>query len=374
MLLKGTRIVEVEGIGPGPFAGMTLADHDADVIVVHRKNHTLAPGYPEKSLLDRGKRSIELDLKDPGDVAIFKELVKTCDGLIEGFRPGVMERLGLGPEDCQAVNPRLVFGRLTGWGQTGPLSMAAGHDMNYASLSGAFWYASPAGQPPYAPPTVVGDICGGALYLVIGLLMGIMEARGTGKGRVIDAAIFDGSAHSLNLLMSLAPNGMLQEERGNSMLDGPHWSRCYRTADGLYMSVQCIEPKFYRVFLEHLGLEDDPDLHEQFDREAWPRQQAKLETIFATRTREEWATVFGNSDACTAPVLSPWEASNHPINAARRTWVNAFGMQQAAPAPKVSGSSEWVPTDAPGRGQHTEEILAELDIETQQPARAEDAC
>lgn len=360
MLLKGVRILEVEGIGPGPFAGMTLADHGAEVIVVHRKNGTLAPGYPEKSLLDRGKRSIELDLKNEDDVAIFKDLVKTCDGLIEGFRPGVMERLGIGPQACHAINPRLTFGRLTGWGQTGGRSMAAGHDMNYASLSGALWYASPPGQPPVAPPTIVGDICGGALYLVIGMLMGIMEARQTGKGRVIDAAIVDGSAHSLNLLMSLAPNGMLQEERGESMLDGPPWSRAYRTSDGGYFSVQCIEPKFYNIFLQHLGASGDPQLQEQFDRKAWPRQAAAISAIFATRTRDEWEQIFGESDACAAPVLSPHEAMRHPLNHDRQFWLEAFGMQQAAPAPKISGVGDWTPQPSPQRGQHTQEILSGL--------------
>lgn len=360
MLLKGVRILEVEGIGPGPFAGMTLADHGADVIVVHRKNGTLAPGYPEKSLLDRGKRSIELDLKDAADVAVFKDLVATCDGLIEGFRPGVMERLGLGPEICHAVNPRLTYGRLTGWGQTGSLSMAAGHDMNYASLSGALHYSSPPGQPPFATPTVLGDICGGALYLVIGMLMGIMEARATGRGRVIDAAMVDGSAHSLNLLMSLAPNGMLSDARGESMLDGPPWSRTYRTSDGGYFSVQCIEPKFYRDFLERLGASGDPALQEQFDRGAWPRQQAAIEAIFATRTRDEWARIFDGSDACAAPVLSPREAMRHPINGDRQFWIEAFGMQQAAPAPKISDVGDWTPKPSPDRGQHTAEILSEL--------------
>lgn len=360
MLLKDVRILEVEGIGPGPFAGMTLADHGADVIVVHRKNGTLAPGYPEKSLLDRGKRSIELDLKEADDVAVFKDLVRTCDGLIEGFRPGVMERLGLGPDICHAINPRLTFGRLTGWGQTGSLSMAAGHDLNYASLSGALWYASPPGEPPFSPPTVVGDICGGALYLVIGMLMGIMEARATGKGRVIDAAIVDGSAHSLNLLMSLAPNGMLGEARGESMLDGPHWSRTYRTSDGGYISVQCIEPKFYRVFLERLGASGDPELQEQFDQIAWPRQQAVIAAIFATRTRDEWARIFGTSDACVAPVLNPREAMRHPLNDGRQFWIEAFGMQQAAPAPKISDVGDWTPRPSPDRGQHTAEILSEL--------------
>lgn len=359
-MLEGLRIIEVEGLGPGPFAGMTLADHGADVIVVHRKDAKLAPGYPTKSLLDRNKRSIALDLKHPGDIATFLKLVATADGLIEGFRPGVMERLGIGPANCAAVNPRLVYGRMTGWGQTGALSRTAGHDMNYASLSGALWYASPPGVEPFATPTILGDIGGGALYLVIGMLMGIMRARQTGQGTVVDAAIVDGSAHSLNLLMALAGSGMLSEARGQSLLDGPPWSRSYRCADGGYMSVQCIEPQFYRQFLDILGLADDPEMAGQMDQSFWPRQSAIVEARFLTRSRDDWAAAFAGSDACVAPVLSPHQAARHTINTDRGMWVEAFGMLQAMPAPRFSTHSQTRPVEPPSRGQHTAQVLAEL--------------
>jgi len=359
-MLEGLRIIEVEGLGPGPFAGMTFADHGADVIVVHRKDANLAPGYPTKSLLDRNKRSIALDLKSSEDIAIFMKLVATADALIEGFRPGVMERLGIGPAECMAVNPRLVFGRMTGWGQDGTLSRAAGHDMNYASLSGALWYASPPGIEPFGTPTVLGDIGGGALYLVIGVLIGIMRARDTGVGTVVDAAIVDGSAHSLNLLMALAGGGMLSETRGQSLLDGPPWSRSYRCADGGFMSVQCIEPQFYRQFLDFLGLSDDPEMASQMDRRAWPRQAAILEARFLGRTRDDWEAVFGTSDACVAPVLSPHQAARHQINKDRGIWTEAFGLLQAMPAPRFSDSARRPLSEPPTRGQHTAEIMGEL--------------
>ncbi len=359
-MLTGLRIIEVEGLGPGPFAGMTLADHGAEVIVVHRKDTNLAPGYPTKNLLDRNKRSIALDLKDPEDIKIFLKLVVTADALIEGFRPGVMERLGIGPTECHAVNPRLVFGRMTGWGQEGALSRAAGHDMNYASLSGALWYASPPGVEPYGTPTILGDIAGGALYLVIGLLIGVMRACDTGQGTVVDAAIVDGSAHTLNLLMALAANGMLREERGQSLLDGPPWSRSYRCADGGFMSVQCIEPQFYKLFLTLIGLADDPLMVAQMDRKAWPQQAAIIETRFLTQSRDVWEATFGTSDACVAPVLSPQQAAKHKINDDRGMWTEAFDLQQAMPAPRFSGHTARQPSEPPTRGQHTQEILGEF--------------
>jgi crotonobetainyl-CoA:carnitine CoA-transferase CaiB-like acyl-CoA transferase len=359
-MLEGLRIIEVEGLGPGPFAGMMLADHGADVIVVHRKDAKLAPGYPTKSLLDRNKRSITLDLKDPDDIATFLQLVGTADALIEGFRPGVMERLGIGPAQCQAINPRLVYGRMTGWGQDGHLSRAAGHDMNYASLSGALWYASPPGVEPFATPTILGDIAGGALYLVIGLLMGVMRARSTGQGTVVDAAIVDGSANSLNLLMALAGAGVLREDRGQSLLDGPPWSRSYRCSDGGFMSVQCIEPQFYRVFLDLIGLADHPDMAAQMDRAKWPLQSALVEGRFLTRPRDDWEQIFAGTDACAAPVLSPHQAARHPINADRGMWVEAFGLLQAMPAPRFDQRAPKTPGEPPERGQHSAEILREL--------------
>lgn len=359
-MLDGIRIIEVEGLGPGPFAAMLLADLGADVITVHRKGGAVTPGMPDVNLLNRGKRSIELDLKAGTDIATFMALIAGADGLIEGFRPGVMEKLGIGPDVCHAVNPALVFGRMTGWGQGGPLSHTAGHDLNYISMSGALWYAGVAGDAPVTPPTLVGDIGGGALYLAVGMLAALLRARATGQGTVVDAAICDGSAHMMNLIHSMRPNGGFVNERGQSLLDGPHWSRSYVCADGGHVSVQCLEPKFYALFLELLGLSDDPEFQCQYDRDLWPRLTGRLAGIFAAHRRDHWAALFMGTDACVAPVLSPEEARDHALNAARGMWVTADGILQAAPAPRFAGQGAWSPPPIPARGQHSAEILAEL--------------
>lgn len=359
-MLEGIRIVEIEGLGPGPFAAMLLADLGADVVVVHRKGGSTTPGMPAQAILDRGKRSIELNLKDADDIATLKRLLVKADGLIEGFRPGVMEKLGLGPEDCLAVNPGLVFGRMTGWGQDGPLARASGHDFNYISLSGAAWYAGNVGEPPFPPPSLVGDVGGGAMYLAVGMLAGILNARATGQGTAVDAAIYDGSAHMMNLMMTLRQTGNWQTQRGHSMLDGPHWSRSYRTADGGFVSVQCLEPKFYTLFLGLLGLAEDADFQAQFDRAMWAVLSDRLSAIFMSKARDEWALVFLGTDACVAPILNPDEALAHPLNTARQTWQKVDGALQAAPAPRFSTEPAWAPAAIPVRGQHTDEILAEL--------------
>ncbi|MBE1285701.1 MAG: CoA transferase [Rhodobacteraceae bacterium] len=358
-MLNGIRIIEVEGLGPGPFAAMLLADLGADVITVHRKGGAVTPGMPEKSLLDRGKRSIALDLKDPSDIDTFKALVATADGLIEGFRPGVMEKLGIGPETCQQINPKLVFGRMTGWGQDSPLSHTSGHDLNYISLSGALWYASAPGDVPQTPATLVGDIGGGSMYLAVGILAGILNARDTGQGTVVDAAIYDGSAHMMNLLLSIRQAGNFHPTRGESLLDGPHWSRTYRTADAGFITVQCLEPKFYALFLDLMGLADDPDFQRQFDKGLWPLLTERLAEIFASQPRDHWAALFDGTDACVAPVLTPDEAKGHKMNA-RNTWVEADGILHAAPAPRFQGQPDWTPPESPARGQHDDAIRAEL--------------
>ncbi|KUJ76361.1 CoA-transferase [Ruegeria marisrubri] len=358
-MLHGIRIIEIEGLGPGPFAAMLLADLGADVITVHRKGGAVTPGMPERSLLDRGKRSIALDLKDPQDLETVKQLIATADGLIEGFRPGVMEKLGLGPETCHALNPKLVYGRMTGWGQTGPLAHAAGHDLNYISLSGALWYGSAPGDAPQTPATLVGDIGGGAMYLVTGILAGIINAHSTGQGTVVDAAIYDGSAHMMNLLMSLRQTGNLLETRGRSLLDGPHWSRTYACADGGFVTVQCLEPKFYAIFLEKLSLSGDPEFQQQFNPKLWPELTQRLAAIFAEQPRDHWTRVFLGTDACVAPVLSPEEAKTHEMNDARQTWREIDGTLQAAGAPRFS-TAQWQPKPSPARGENTQEILQEI--------------
>lgn len=367
-MLEGIRIIEIEGLGPGPFAAMWLADMGADVICVHRKGGAVTPGMPESSLLDRGKRSIALDLKDPTDIETLLALVATADGLIEGFRPGVMERLGIGPEICHAVNPALVFGRMTGWGQDSALAQTAGHDLNYISLSGALWYASSPGDAPLTPATLVGDIGGGAMYLVAGMLAGLLRAKTNGTGTVVDAAIYDGSAHMMNLLMSIRQTGGFGETRGQNLLDGPHWSRSYACADGGYMTVQCLEPKFYAQFLALLDLSKDPEFQHQYDKSLWPVLTARLAGLFASKPRAHWAELFDGSDACVAPVLSPDEAQNHPMNA-RGTWLKHEGLLQAAPAPRFSNGPDWQARPSPTRGQDTDHILAEL---TRNKARNKD--
>lgn len=358
-MLNGIRVIEIEGLGPGPFAAMLLADLGADVITIHRRGQPAVPGMPEQSVLDRGKRSIALNLKESADLEIAKRLIASADALIEGFRPGVMEKLGLGPDIFKDSNPRLVYGRMTGWGQDSPLSETAGHDLNYISLSGALWYASGPDQPPQTPATLVGDIGGGAMYLVAGILAGLLNAQRTGQGTVVDAAIYDGSAHMMNLLMSMRQTGNLSETRGQSLLDGPHWSRTYKCADGRFVTVQCLEPKFYAEFLQKLGLSDDPYFQKQYVPALWPELTHRLTEVFATKPRDHWAALFEGSDACVAPVLSPQEAQAHQMNAARQTWVDHDGTFQAAAAPRFS-TAMWQPKPSPQRGEHTEDILDEL--------------
>ena len=357
-MLQGVRVVEIEGLGPGPFAGMMLADLGAEVIVVHRPG-PVPDLTGDPSLLDRGKKSIVLDLKDTEGLAMARRLIATADALIEGFRPGVMERLGLGPEICHADNPKLIYGRMTGWGQTGPRAHTAGHDYNYIATSGALWYTSEPGTPPIAPATLVGDIGGGALYLVAGILAALLNAARTGEGTVVDAAIVDGSAHMMALLMAMRPSGNLDMNRGQSLLDGPHWSRCYTCADGGFLSVQCLEPKFYAEFLRLLGLSDDPDFINQFNRDDWPRQTQELASIFAARPLAHWRDLFAGSDACVAPVLSPEEAAHEPHMASRAVWQTTHGTLQPVPAPRFDGKPGEI-AEPPKRGEHTLEVLSTL--------------
>lgn len=357
-MLSGIRIIEIEGLGPAPFASMMLADLGAEVTVVHRQRPA-TPGGLERNLLDRGKKSIVLDLKSESDLEVIKQLVAGADGLIEGFRPGVMERLGIGPDVLMAVNPRLVFGRLTGWGQDGPQSPYAGHDLNFIAMTGALWYASEAADQPLTPPTLVGDVGGGALYLVIGMLAALLRAQRTGQGAVIDAAVVDGSAHAMNLMMAAQSAAMLGTERGTSVLDGSPWSRCYSTLDGAWLSVQCLEPQFYEIFLKKLGI-DDVSSEQRFDTRTWAELDQRFEKIIASKTLDAWSEIFAECDACVAPVLSPQEAALHPHMASRGTWIEIDGQLQARSAPRFDGQTPADPKAAPARGEHTAEILASL--------------
>jgi len=331
-VLGGLKVVEFEGLGPGPFCGMLLADLGADVILIGR-----AGGGAAGAVFNRGKRAIALDLKNPRHVAAAIAIAARADAIIEGFRPGVMERLGLGPEVLMRANPRLVYGRITGWGQTGPLAGAAGHDINYASLSGAAWYAGQAGSAPVPPPTLVGDIGGGALYLAIGILSGALRARETGKGAVVDAAIVDGAAHMLGLLMTLRAAGGYPDERGRSMLDGADFYDVYPCKDGKWISIGPLEPKFYALLIEKLGLQNDDRFEAQFDQARWPERKAVLTEIFAAKTRADWCALLEGTDVCFAPVLTPAEARDHPHMKARGVWREIDGALQAAPAPRFDG-------------------------------------
>ena len=357
--LAGLRVLEIYGIGPVPFCGMLLADLGADVVLVDRAQMGAEDmDLGKHTVVNRGKRSIALDLKTAEGVETLLKLVESCDALMEGMRPGVMERLGLGPDVCLARNPKLVYGRMTGWGQTGPLSHAAGHDINYLALSGALWYSGQPGEPPMSAPSLVGDIGGGAMYLAVGLLAGVMSARATGQGQVVDAAIVDGSANMMNLLMGLKSAGQFANERGASVLDGPHWYRSYRCADGKFITLGALEPKFYRLLIEKLGLADDPAYAKPRDPKTWPQLHASFVELFASRSRDEWCALLEGTDACFAPVLDPDEAAAHPHMAARGVYERIDGVLQASPAPRFSrtpGRAGGVPR----RGEHQEEVLGE---------------
>jgi acetyl-CoA hydrolase len=356
--LVGLRVLEIAGIGPAPFCGMLLADLGADVVLVERVQAGAEDlDLGRHAIVNRGKRSIAVDLKSPEGVATVLRLAESCDALIEGMRPGVMERLGLGPDVCLSRNPRLVYGRMTGWGQHGPLAQVAGHDINYIALSGALWYSGQPGEAPMAPPSLVGDIGGGAMYLAVGVLAGVMSARESGQGQVVDAAIVDGSAHMMSLLFGMKPAGLFVNERGRSVLDGPHWYQTYRCADGRFISVGSVEPRFYRVLLEKLGLADAPAHAKQRGPESWPQLHRSFAELFATRTRDEWCALLEGTDACFAPVLNPDEAAAHPHLAARGVYTRIDGVLQASPAPRFSRTPAGPPGPVPARGQDTGGVL-----------------
>ncbi|MFZ6048098.1 CaiB/BaiF CoA transferase family protein [Pseudomonas sp. CR3202] len=358
-VLDGVRIVEIAGIGPGPFCGMLLADMGAEVILVERSGGKDGDmlDLGKYSIVNRGKRSIALDLKDPAAIEAVLRLIEGSDALIEGMRPGVMERLGLGPEVCLARNPRLVYGRMTGWGQEGPLARSAGHDLNYIALSGALWYSGEAGSPPLAPPTLVGDLGGGALYLAMGILAGIIKANNDDVGQVVDAAIVDGSANLMNLLLSAHAAGQQPIERGRGLLDGPHWARTYSCADGHFISVQALEPQFNALLFSKLGVADDPDFKNPYDPRLWGPLRERLATLFASQPRQHWVDLLEGSDACFAPVLTPIEAMSHPHMAARGVYTKRDGVLQAAPAPRFSATPAGDIGAVPKRGEHGRDIL-----------------
>jgi alpha-methylacyl-CoA racemase len=361
--LAGKRIIEMGGIGPAPVCGMMLADMGAEVILIERKadpvNRTGMLENANAKIMNRGKKSIAIDLKAQGAIDIMLRLLRDADGLIEAFRPGVMERLGLGPNACLDANPRLAYGRMTGWGQDGPLSQAAGHDINYVALSGALWYGGRADSPPTVPPTLVGDIAGGSMLLAVGMLAAMLNAQSTGKGQVVDAAISDGSAAATSLLYALFQNGQWSPQRQDNPLDGAsHWYDTYETADGKYVSVGSIEPQFYALLLEKLGLADDPDFANQYDKQRWPELKRRFAELFRAKTRAEWCDLMEGTDICFAPVLDFDDAPEHPHNLARGTFTEVAGVKQPAPAPRFSETRSEIASPPPDLGQDTDSVLA----------------
>ncbi|MGD9765576.1 MAG: CaiB/BaiF CoA transferase family protein [Candidatus Binatia bacterium] len=343
--LAGVRIVELAGIGPGPLCAMVLADLGATVIRVDRKEPS-GLGVPRPlqfDLLLRNRKSIRVDLKDPAGVALVMDLVAKADALIEGFRPGVTERLGLGPEECLRRNPKLVYGRVTGWGQEGPLAQAAGHDLNYIAITGILSAIGRHGQPPSIPLNAIGDYAGGSLYLALGILAGIVEARVSGKGQVVDAAIVDGVASLMTAIVGLRAAGMFTAERGANILDsGAPFYEVYECADGKYVSIGPIEHKFYRQLLRHLEL-DPAELGDPMDRRNWPQAKRVLAAKFKTKTRAEWTAMLEGTDVCFAPVLDLEEAFEHPHLKARGTYIEVAGVTQPAPAPRFSRTAPATP-------------------------------
>jgi len=357
--LQGIRVVELAGIGPGPFCGMLLADLGAEVVLVDRKGGSLPFGAkPKHDLTRRGKRSIALDLKQPGAAEVVLRLLEQADALIEGFRPGVMERLGLGPDVCLARNPRLVFGRLTGWGQSGPLAQAAGHDLNYVALSGLLNHGGHLDSAPSIPPTVVGDIGGGAMFMALGVVSGILSARETGRGQVIDGAITDGCAVMSMLIQGLRAQRLWVDRRQSNALDGgAHWYDCYQCADGEWISVGALEPQFYQLLLQKCGLTGQGLEQAQFDFANWPQLKVRFAELFRTRTRAEWCELLEGTDVCFAPVLSFAEAQAHPHNRARKAYVEVDGVTQPAPAPRFSATPAQVQSPPAAIGGHTAALL-----------------
>lgn len=358
--LAGLRVVEVAGIGPAPFCGMLLADMGASVVRVDRtrRKELGVARDPNFDLMNRGRRSVAVDLKKPDGPAIVLRLVEQADILLEGFRPGVMERLGLGPAECLARNPRLVYGRMTGWGQNGPLAGAAGHDINYIALGGALHGIGRAGENPVPPLNLVGDFGGGGMFLAFGVVCALLEAQRSGRGQVVDAAMIDGTAALMTMFYGLRAAGIWSDARGTNVLDGgaPYYDT-YATADGRHVAIGAIEPQFYAELLTRLGI--DPAAFPQRDRTRWPALRARLSETFKSKTRDEWCALLEATDACFAPVLSPDEAPSHPQFGARGTFVEAGGLLQPGPAPRFSRTPGAIQGPPPVPGEHTIEILRE---------------
>jgi alpha-methylacyl-CoA racemase len=359
--LAGVKIIELAGIGPGPMGAMLLGDMGADVVRVDRAT----PGAmehladPRHAVHNRSRRSIAVDLRKPEGARVVLRLAAGADGLIEPFRPGVAERLGIGPGPCLEANPRLVYGRMTGWGQEGPLAPAAGHDINYIALTGLLHAIGRAGERPVPPLNLVGDFGGGGMLLAFGMVCGLLEAQRSGRGQVVDAAMVDGAALLFGAIFGMHAAGRWADERGVNLLDsGAHFYEVYETGDGKFVAVGALEPQFYALLLEKTGLAGEP-LPSQMDRARWPEMKQRLAAVFKTRTRDEWCALMEGTDVCFAPVLSIAEAPHHHHARARAGYVDVDGVAQPAPAPRFSRTPAEVTSAAPRRGAHTDEILRE---------------
>lgn len=356
--LQGVKIVEIAGIGPGPYCAMMLADMGADVIRVDRK--AAAGSGSKHEILNRNRRSIAVDLKNPEGVETVLKLIEEADGLIEGFRPGVMERLGLGPDVCLERNPKLVFGRMTGWGQFGPLAHAAGHDQNYIAITGTLAAIGRKGERPVVPLNLVGDFGGGGMMLAFGLACGIIEARTSGKGQVIDAAMTDGAAVLSSMMWGFRSAGIWTNEAEDNMLDGAaHFYDTYECSDGKYVSIGSIEPQFYALLREKTGLTDDADFDAQMDKSKWPELKAKLAAVLRTKTRDEWTEIMEGTDVCFAPILTWDEAPDHPHNKERGTFVEIDGVMQPAPAPRFSRTAPEISRTPTVAGADNDDVLSD---------------
>jgi alpha-methylacyl-CoA racemase len=358
--LSGLKVIEIVGIGPAPFAAMLLADLGAEVVRVDRAGGGMLRGNGGAfDFLGRNRKSFAVDLKHPQGVETVLRLVEAADGLIEGFRPGVAERLGIGPDACLERNPGLVYGRMTGWGQQGPWANAVGHDLNYIALTGVLHGIGAEGGPPVPPLNVVGDFGGGGLWLAFGMLAALLERRDSGQGQVVDAAMIDGAAALGAAIHGAAQTGFWSQDRGTNLLDGgAHFYRCYETKDGKWMSIGSIEPQFYASLLQCLELAR-ADLPDQMDKSEWPAMKRRFEAIFLTRTRDEWCAVFEGHEVCAAPVLTMLEAPEHPHNIARGTFAAFEGAKPPAPGPRFSRTPGELHRVAPAVGENTDEVLAD---------------
>ena len=364
--LHGVRIIELAGIGPAPFAAMMLADMGAEVIRVDRAQAVRgpAPDTPYFDTMQRGRRNVALDLKHPDAVDTLLSLVERADALIEGFRPGVIERLGIGPDVCLGRNPKLVIGRMTGWGQDGPLATTAGHDINYISLAGALAHFARAGERPVPPMNMVGDFGGGGMMLAFGVVCALLEAQRSGQGQVVDAAMVDGTATLMSMFWALSAAGLHDADHpGTNLLDtGAHFYDVYRTADAKYVSIGSIEPQFYAELLQRLGLADDAEFAGQMDHTRWSHLKQRMAEVMATKTREQWCAELEGTDVCFAPVLTMGEAAQHPHMVARHSFVDIAGVTQPAPSPRLSRTPGEVQRPPAHPGEHTREVLADWGI------------